>query len=92
MHCSEVVATVGTVNAAPTDERIRLGLKRSVRGSHTITASTPAASAERSTAPRLPGFSTLSSTTISGLSGSVSCSRLSSGVRTVAMMPSVVPR
>ena len=46
------------------------GLNRSVRGSAAITASAPAASAVRSTAPRLPGFSTPSSTTTSGSSGS----------------------
>ena len=32
-----------------------------------MTASTPAASAERNTAPKLPGFSTLSKTTTNGI-------------------------
>ena len=47
---------------------MRFGLKRSVRGSHTRTASTPQASAVRSSAPRFPGFSTLSTTSTRGCS------------------------
>ena len=38
--------------------RTRLGLPQSVTGSAAMTASAPAASAVRSIAPRLPGFST----------------------------------
>ena len=51
----------------PSDARIAFGLNRSVRGSAAITASAPAPSAVRSTAPRLPGFSTPSTTTTSGV-------------------------
>jgi len=43
-----------------------IGLKRSVTGSHTITACTPAASAPRSRVPRLPGFSIASTTSRNG--------------------------
>ena len=59
-------AATGTANTVPSEARIAFGLNRSVRGSATTTASAPAASAERRTAPRLPGFSTPSSTTTSG--------------------------
>ena len=56
-----------------------------------MTASAPAASALRSTAPRFPGFSTLSSTTTSGSGRSRSSSSVRSRARTSAIMPSVPP-
>ena len=46
--------------------RTTLGLLMSVRSSQTMTASTPAASAERKMVPRFPGFSTDSATTKNG--------------------------
>ena len=52
--------------------RIAFGLKRSVRGSAAMTASAPAPSAVRRIAPRLPGFSTASTTTTSGSAGETS--------------------
>ena len=48
----------GTENTVPLLARTRLGLPQSVTGSAAMTASAPAASAVRSIAPRLPGFST----------------------------------
>ena len=92
MASSDDTATVGTVNTAPMEARMRLGLYRSVSGSQIRTASALAASALLSTAPRLPGFSTLSSTMISGFSGS--CKSLSPSVlySTSARMPSVLSR
>src|SRR5674476_1455547 len=48
----------GTENTVPLLARTRLGFPQSVTGSAATTASTPAASAVRSIAPRLPGFST----------------------------------
>ena len=53
------------------------GLNRSVRGDAAITASAPAPSALRRTAPTLPGFSTPSMTTTSGSSGSARSARSS---------------
>ncbi len=56
---SAVVAlATGTANSVPLLARTTLGLPQSVTGSAATTASTPAASAVRSIAPRLPGFST----------------------------------
>ena len=57
------------VNKVPTEERITLGLKKSTVSSQTITASTFAPSPVLKTAPKFPGFSTASNTTINGLSG-----------------------
>ena len=51
----------------PALARITFGLDRSVRGEAAITASAPAPSALRRTAPTLPGFSTPSMTTRSGV-------------------------
>src|SRR5664280_1200792 len=48
----------GTEKTVPLLARTRLGLLQSVTGSTATTASTPAASAVRNIAPRLPGFST----------------------------------
>ena len=54
-----------------------------------MTASTPAPSALRSTAPMLPGFSTASMTTISGSAGRAQVSRAPrDGARTTATSPS----
>ena len=65
---AESVVTRGTEKIAPRLARMTLGLYSSTKGSHTITASTPAASAVRSIAPRLPGFSTVSNTRSKGFS------------------------
>ena len=56
----------------PALARIAFGLNRSVRGDAATTASTAAPSALRSTAPRLPGFSTPSTTATNGSAGSAS--------------------
>ena len=68
--------------------RIALGLKGSVRGSASTTASNPAASALRSTAPTLPGFSTSSKMAISGFSGSFSAASVGRGISATASTPS----
>ena len=91
MVSSEVAVATGTVKIAPMLERIRLGLYISVRGSHTMTASAPAASALLRTAPRLPGFSTASSTTTRGFSFTCRASRLISLQCSSAITPSVPP-
>ena len=67
---SDAEAT-GTVNTVPLLARTTLGLPQSVAGSAATTAVAPAASALRSTEPRLPGFSSPSTTTTSGSAGSV---------------------
>jgi len=54
--------TQGTENSTPVEARTTFGLKRSVTGSQTMTASQPAASALRKMVPRLPGFSMASTT------------------------------
>lgn len=55
---SAVVAdATGTEKTVPLLARTTFGLPQSVTGSAAITAATPAASAVRSIAPRLPGFS-----------------------------------
>ena len=51
----------------PALARMAFGLNRSVRGDAAMTASRPAPSALRRTAPTLPGFSTPSTTTMSGV-------------------------
>ena len=88
---SDEAAATGTVKMAPMLERMRLGLYRSVCGSHMITASAPEASALRSTAPRLPGFSTDSRTTTRGFSFIFRVARFLSIYSISAMMPSVPP-
>ena len=73
----------------PSEARIAFGLNRSVRGSATITASAPAASADRSTAPRLPGFSTaLERRRRAGPAGGRSAASDWSGIATTATSPS----
>ena len=57
------------MNTVPALARIAFGLNRSVRGEAATTASAPAPSALRRTAPTLPGFSTPSMTTTSGVVG-----------------------
>ena len=74
-------AATGSEKIVPRLARITLGLNRSVRGSATTRAETPAPSALRSTAPTLPGFSTPSNTATSGLAGKTrSSSRRRPGV------------
>ncbi len=72
----------------PALARITFGLARSVRGEAAMTASTPAPSAVRRTAPALPGFSTASTTITSGSSGSVRSSSRRRGARMTASRPS----
>src|SRR5690606_34200667 len=60
--------TILLVNTVPTLLLMTLGLKKSTKGSHTNNKSTPAPSQVRKTAPRFPGFSTDSKTTISAFS------------------------
>ena len=62
-------AASGRLKMVPRLARMALGFQRSETGSATMTASTPAPSAERNSAPRLPGFSTRSTTATSGRSG-----------------------
>ena len=82
-------AATGTAKIVPSDARIAFGLNRSVRGSAAMTASAPAPSALRSTAPRLPGFSTPSTTTTSGSAGSATGRRARCpGCATTATTPS----
>ena len=50
-------AYTGSVKPVPELVRMALGSYRSVRPEATMTADTPAASAQRNTAPKLPGFS-----------------------------------
>ena len=92
MHSSLLHTTHGTVNTAPIELRIRLGFHKSVNASHTTTASAPAASALRRIAPKLPGFSTRSTTTIKGFSLSCKSSNRLSLLFTTAITPSVLPR
>jgi hypothetical protein len=66
MHSSDEHANNGTLKMVPILARIALGLNKSVLGSAMMTASTPAASAVRMMAPKLPGFATVSKTIISG--------------------------
>ena len=68
-------ATTGTLNTVPTLARITFGLNRSVPPT-AITAVAPTASAERRIAPTLPGFSTSSVTTTSGIAGSARSARV----------------
>jgi hypothetical protein len=58
--------TSGTEKSTPVEARTTFGLKGSVTGSQTITASQPAASALRRIVPRLPGFSMPSTTSRNG--------------------------
>ena len=59
-----------------------------MRGDAAMTASAPAPSALRITAPTLPGFSTASITTTSGSGGSWRPARSVDGIRTTATTPS----
>ena len=81
-------AASGTRKMVPALARIAFGLNRSVRGEAATSASAPAPSAERSTAPMLPGFSTPSMTATSGSGGSASRPSERSGIRTTASSPS----
>ena len=54
---SSDASTTGSVKTAPVEARIAFGFQTSACASATISASAPAASAERAIAPRLPGFS-----------------------------------
>ena len=87
---ASVIAS-GTENTVPRLARIAFGFHGSVVGSATMTASTPAPSAERMTAPRLPGFSNASSTATSGSGGSrdPTASNDVSGVLATASSPSL---
>ena len=79
----------GTENTVPLEARTTFGLPQSVTGSAAITASTPAASAVRRMAPRLPGFSRCSATTYSpGPSGCGRSASATPGVGTTARKPS----
>ena len=83
-------AASGTVKTVPALARMTFGLNRSVRGDAAITASAPAPSALRRTAPTLPGFSTRSRTTMRGSDGRC-CSRSAravDGIRATATSPS----
>ena len=64
-----------TIASAPRDDRSTFGLKTSVPGAQSSRAATPAPSQTRRIAPRLPGFSTPSSTTSSGSACRVRVSR-----------------
>ena len=66
MTSSAAAAAIGTANTVPLLARTTFGLPQSATGEAAITASTPAASAVRSMAPRLPGFSTASQTSTTG--------------------------
>ena len=68
----EVQTATGMEKSAPCEDRTTFGLKTSVIGSQTMRASQPAESAVRSSAPRLPGFSTDSATSRSGLAEGLS--------------------
>ena len=74
-----VPAPSGMLKIVPALARMAFGLNRSVRGEAAITASAPAPSAERRIAPRLPGFSTASTTTTMGDAGSASSPSSRSG-------------
>ena len=81
---------MGMLKIVPRLARMALGFQMSETGSAAITASTPAPSAERSSAPRFPGFSTCSMTAMSGRSGSRAATEARSvgGVSKTATMPS----
>ena len=63
-------AATGTAKTVALLARMTLGLPQSATGDAAITASTPTASAVRSIAPRLPGFSIASHTSTNGLAPS----------------------
>ena len=90
MTTADDPAATGNAKIVPRLARIAFGLKRSVRASAAITASAPAPSAVRRIAPRLPGFSTASTTTTSGSAGrsAISASSDVDGERTIATTPS----
>ena len=71
----------GTANSVPLLARTTLGLAQSVTGDAATTASTPAASAVRSIAPRLPGFSMPSTTSTRAGAGRSSASSAARRVR-----------
>ena len=78
----------GTENTVPLLARTTLGFAQSVTGSAAITAVTPAASAVRRIAPRLPGFSTPSQISTSGLAPGRSAARLADTAGSTASQPS----
>ena len=69
MASAELASATGTEKSVPMLALTTFGLLMSVHWSQTITALTPAASAERNIVPRLPGFSMDSATTTRGASG-----------------------
>ena len=81
------VAT-GTEKTVALLARMTLGLPQSATADAAMTASTPAASAVRTMAPRLPGFSIASQTSTSGLALSGMSSSGRSGLATTASQPS----
>ena len=82
-------AAIGTRKIVPRLARMAFGLNRSVSGSAAIRPLAPAPSAVRRIAPRLPGFSTPSTTTTSGTPGvKRNDSRSVEPVRTIATIPS----
>ena len=86
---SRVVAVAtGTENTVPLLARTTLGLPQSVTGSAATTAATPAASAVRSMAPRLPGFSMPSQTRTSGSGGRSRSASATPATGTTARNPS----
>jgi hypothetical protein len=78
----------GTANTVPLLARTTLGLPKSVTGAALTSAATPAASAVRSIAPRLPGFSIASATRTSGSGPRSRSASAAPGVGTTATHPS----
>ena len=88
-NTSAVLAeATGTENTVPLLARTTFGFAQSVTGSAAITAVTPAASAVRRIAPRLPGFSTPSQISTSGLVPGSSVARLVRTAGSTASQPS----
>ena len=85
---AEDAEATGTEKTVPLLARTTFGLPQSVAGSAAITAATPAASAVRRIAPRLPGFSTPSQTKTSGPAPGSSRSRPVGIAGTTASQPS----
>ncbi len=88
-NTSSVVAeATGTEKTVPLLARTTFGFAQSVTGSAAITAATPAASAVRRIAPRLPGFSTPSQISTSGQAPGSSAARLVRTAGSTASQPS----
>src|SRR5665647_2975414 len=88
-NVSAVLAdATGTENTVPLLARTRLGFPQSVTGSAATTASTPAASAVRNIAPRLPGFSTPWQISASGVAPTRRSEHLRTTESTTARKPS----